>query len=224
MWTNDVDAENLVVLLLSNDLNETLFLAEYARFAGSRERKLPDLYVVSLFLCLGFSQTDGSDFRIAISAVRNESQVDWSHVSLAGKMFDSHDSFFGRQVGQQRSWYNITDSVNTFFASLLEFIHLDKSSFDFDLGTFQPETFGVRHPTNGNQKHLRFETNRLALRCFASNLDARLGLLQLFELGINLRFDPTFAEASLEFLRHFFVFQRNDPWQQLNDGRVSTKA
>src|SRR3954469_23447955 len=35
VWTNDVDAKNLVVFLFRDDLDETVGLAEYSRFARS---------------------------------------------------------------------------------------------------------------------------------------------------------------------------------------------
>src|SRR5512132_3711768 len=102
MWPNDVHAQNLVVLLLTDDLYETFLLADDARLARRRERKLPDFHIVALLLCSCFSEPDGTDFRIAVSAVRHEPQIDRPHVFPAREMLDGDDSFLRSEVGQQR--------------------------------------------------------------------------------------------------------------------------
>src|SRR5215208_3432699 len=48
MWANDVHAQNLIVLLLTDDLYKAFFLADDAGLAGSGERKPPYLHVISL--------------------------------------------------------------------------------------------------------------------------------------------------------------------------------
>src|SRR5258705_8134095 len=47
VWTNDVDAENLIVLLLRYDLHKALFFAQNACLARSREGKLSNLDVIT---------------------------------------------------------------------------------------------------------------------------------------------------------------------------------
>src|SRR5690349_6860350 len=160
VWSNDVHAQNLVVLLLADDLHKALFLTDDAGLARSGERKLSDLNVVTHLLRLRLSEPDRSDFRIAVSTVGNEAQVDRTHVLLAGYVFDCNDAFFRSEVGQQRRGHYVADCINALLRSLLILINLDESSFDFDLRAFESESFRVRHAPNSNQQHLRFETHR----------------------------------------------------------------
>src|SRR5690349_3735339 len=109
VWSNNVYAQNLVVLFLGDDLYETFFLTQNARLARRGERKSSDLNVVTHFLRLRFSQSDGRDFRITVSAVRHEPQVDRTHVLPPGHMLDRDDAFLRSEVGQQRRGHYIAD-------------------------------------------------------------------------------------------------------------------
>src|SRR5215213_8557749 len=142
MWSNDVYTQNLVVLLLTNNLYKPFFLADDARLARSRERKPPYLDVVALLLCSRFGESDRTDFRIAVSAVWHQAQIDRPYILLSRKMLHRDDSFFRSEVGQQRRWHNIPYRIHTFLRGLLKFINLNESLFDFDLRPFKPEAFG----------------------------------------------------------------------------------
>src|SRR5215213_2795588 len=159
MWTNDVHAQNLVVLLLTDDFYKPFFLADDARLAGSGERKPSYLHIIALLLRSRFSEPNGTDFRIAVSAVWHETQIDRPYVLLPREMLDGDDPLFRSEVGQQRRRHNVAYRIHTFLRGLLEFIDLDKSLFEFDLRTFESKAFGVRHAPDCNQQHLRFESN-----------------------------------------------------------------
>ncbi len=58
VWSNDMHAQDLVILLFGDDLYKAFFLAENARLAGGRKRKLANLDVVALLLRFRFSQTN----------------------------------------------------------------------------------------------------------------------------------------------------------------------
>ena len=80
-----------------------------------------------------------ADFRIAISAIWHETQVDRPHVFLTREMLDRNDSFFRGKMGQQRRGHYIADRIDTFLPRLLIFINLDETFFDFDLRAFETE-------------------------------------------------------------------------------------
>src|SRR5256885_2085817 len=58
MWSNDMNAQNLVVLLLADDLDEALFLTDYARFARCGEWKSSYFNVVTLLFRFRLGQPD----------------------------------------------------------------------------------------------------------------------------------------------------------------------
>lgn len=90
---DDVDAEDLIVFLFGDDLDEAVRLAEDTRFTRGRERKLADLYVIASFFCFGFGEADAGDFWVAVGAVRNEVMFDRLDL-FAGDLFDDHNAFF----------------------------------------------------------------------------------------------------------------------------------
>src|SRR5216684_72103 len=66
LWADDVDAENLTVVSVRDNLDEAFVLADNRRTRVRSEGELPDLQVVSGFAGSGFSKADAADFRMAI--------------------------------------------------------------------------------------------------------------------------------------------------------------
>ena len=155
-------AENLVVLLLADDLNEALFFANDARFARGAKGKLADFDIVTRIAGFRFTQTDRTNFRIAVRTIRNQPQINRSRI-LSGNVLDGDDAFLRGEVCEQRRRHHVTDCINAFLASLLMFVSFDESLFDFDLRSFQTKSFGVRHAADGDQKHLCLQLHLLAL-------------------------------------------------------------
>src|SRR6185503_5506618 len=126
-------------------------------------------------------------------------------------MLDRNDAFFRSKMGQQRRRHHITDRVNTLFRSLLILVDQYETLFNFDLRAFETQTLRVRHAPDSYQQHLRFESNRLTLRCMPANPHARFSLLQLVELRVDLRLDPALAKTPLELLRNLFILEGHEP-------------
>ena len=84
---DDVDAEDLVVFLLRDDLDEAVGLAEDPCFTRCREREFADLYVIACFFRFRFGQADAGDFGVAVGAVRDEVLLDRLDL-FAGDLFD----------------------------------------------------------------------------------------------------------------------------------------
>src|ERR671921_1039433 len=72
---DDVDAQQLVVLRLADDLDEALLLAEYPGLARRRERELRRLHVVAQLLRLRLRQADACYLRVAVGARGDVAQI-----------------------------------------------------------------------------------------------------------------------------------------------------
>src|SRR5919112_3762132 len=72
---DDVDAQQLVVLRLADDLDEALLLAEDARLARRAEGELGRLHVVAQLLRLRLGQTHRRDLRVAVRTRRYVAKV-----------------------------------------------------------------------------------------------------------------------------------------------------
>ena len=68
---DDVDAEDLAVLRVRDDLDEAVVRIEDRRLRVADERELADLDLVALLLGLRLGQADGGDLRIAVGAARD---------------------------------------------------------------------------------------------------------------------------------------------------------
>lgn len=66
--TNHVDAEDLIVLFVGDNLDEPLPLPKDGRLAVAGEREFANLHVVPLLTRLRFGQPDAGDLRVAVGA------------------------------------------------------------------------------------------------------------------------------------------------------------
>src|ERR1044071_2004349 len=220
---DDVDAQQLVVLRLADDLDEALLLAEDARLARGREGELRRLHVVAQLLRLRLGQTDGRDLRVAVGARGHVAQVDRVRL-LAGDLLDGEDALLRREVREPRRRDHVADGEDPGLARAAELVHLDRPALDLDLRPFEPEPFQVRHAPDGDQKHLRFETDVAALRVLARDADARVRSLDLFELRARQALQAALAERLLKRLGNLLVFERHDARQQLDERRLRAEA
>ena len=108
--------------------------------------------------------------------------------------------------------------------SLLPFVDLNKAAIGLDLGLIEANAFGARPATHGNQNFLGFFDNLLAIGGGVGHLHARLGLLDLLELGPDVAVDAALAEDAGELLADIFVFDRNQSRQIFDDGDLAAKA
>src|SRR3954465_12645074 len=71
LGANQMRAQKLARLGIENRLDQPLVLAERDRLAVGEKGEASDLELISCGLCPGFSETDGSDLRLAISTARD---------------------------------------------------------------------------------------------------------------------------------------------------------
>ena len=88
-------AEDLVVLLLGDDLDEPFRLGRDARAREHAELERPDAHVVAARFRLGLRQPDAADLGIAVRAARDVVVVDRAKL-LARDPFRDDDAFGGR--------------------------------------------------------------------------------------------------------------------------------
>src|SRR6185437_11556314 len=84
---DDVHAENLSVLLLRNDFDEALVVADDAGFRIRRERELADFYFVCLLARLCLSESYASDLWLAVGCPGNQIALHRTRI-LAGDLCD----------------------------------------------------------------------------------------------------------------------------------------
>src|ERR1044072_8778262 len=147
---DDVDAEQLVVLRLADDLNEALLLAEYAGLARSREGELRRLHVVAQFLRLRLGQADACYLRVAVGAGRHVAQVDGMRL-LPRYLLDGEDALLRREVREPRRRNHVADGVDSGLARAAELVHLNRPALDLDFRPFQPQAFEVRHSADRDE-------------------------------------------------------------------------
>ena len=99
--TDHVDAEDLVVLLLGDDLDEPFRLAGDARAAEHAELEAAGPDVVAALLRFRLGQADAADLRIAVRAGRDVVVVDRAEL-LTRDPLGERDPFRGRQVRELR--------------------------------------------------------------------------------------------------------------------------
>src|SRR6267142_2902606 len=87
-----VDAEDLIVFPVGDDLHEPFALACHFRAAEDAEREGSDTHVVALLPGLGLGQSDAANLGIAIGAARHVVVVDRPDV-LARNPFGDEDAF-----------------------------------------------------------------------------------------------------------------------------------
>src|SRR5205823_11428596 len=96
-----VNSEDLSVLGIRHNLDETFVFADYARARIRGKRKFPDFHAVALLAGLGFGQTHAANLRMAERHIRNAQQVN-RLVFLARDLRDSNNSLHRADVRQLR--------------------------------------------------------------------------------------------------------------------------
>ena len=98
---NHVDAENLVVLLVGNDFDESLDLVGDAGAGQDAELERTNADVIATLTRLALGQADAADLGIAVGAARHLIVVDGPEV-LAGDPLRQRHAFRRRQVRELR--------------------------------------------------------------------------------------------------------------------------
>src|ERR1700755_2534353 len=119
-----MDAEDLVIFFLGDDLYKAFGFADYARFARGRERELAGLDVIAGLFGLGFGQADTGHFRVAIGAVRHEVLFDRLDL-FPGNFLNYQTAFFRSQVRQPGGVDHVADGIDVRFARLAVFVNGD---------------------------------------------------------------------------------------------------
>src|SRR5262245_14122842 len=92
-----VHAEQLVVLLVRDDLDEPIGLARHLRASKHPEREGPDAHVVAALPGFGFRQPDAPDLWVAVRAAGHVIVVQQRHVTSRNPLRDE-DAFRRRHV------------------------------------------------------------------------------------------------------------------------------
>src|SRR5581483_3479437 len=124
VWTDDVNAQDFVVLCVGDDFYEAVRLAEDFRLAERREGELADLDFIALLLRLRFGVTDAADLGEAVSAVRHVQVIDRARI-LPGDVFRRQTAFLRGDVGEPRGWDHVADGVNVRLGGAHKLINLD---------------------------------------------------------------------------------------------------
>ena len=88
-----VDAENLVVLPIRNNLDESLGLVGHLGPREHAERKAPDADIVAALHGFLFGKTHAADFRIAVGAARHMTVVERARLAASDSF--GRDNAFG---------------------------------------------------------------------------------------------------------------------------------
>src|SRR3954451_8168722 len=121
-----------------------------------------------------------------------------------------------RQAGD-----DVSDGVNARLVGLHEFSGLDEAAVRLDLGFFQANVVGARRASDRDQNFFRFDGGLLSVFITEGDAHAGLRLLDLLHLYREIALDTALGELAQQFLRYIFVFDRNDPWQHLENGYVA---
>src|SRR5271166_1786434 len=220
---DDVDAQDLAVLLIGDDLDEAVVRAHDAGARVGGERELADLYVVPQFLRLGFRQAHAADLGMAVSRVGNAQLVDGLH-RLAGNVRHGNDAFHRARVRQLRKAHSdVADGVDAGLGGTHVLIDFHEAALDLDLSLLDADVLRARRATDGDQHLVGLDLLLLAVHR-EGHSDAVLGTLDGFDLGVDEAVDAALAVHTHQFLGDFFVFHWHVAGQHLEDSHVSAEG
>src|SRR5215472_13551114 len=219
---DDVHTENLAVLRVGNDLDESLMLADDAGPRVRREGELADLHLVSRLLRIGFGHSNAADLRMTIRRVGDPQRIDLLR-RLARNVGYRNDSFHRARVCQLRQPGNdVANGVDARLRRAHIFVDLHKPALHLDLRLVDADVVRNRRAANRNQNLLRLHLLLLAVDG-ERHCNTRLRLLNLLDFGIHEAVDSPLAEHPHEFLRDFLVFNGNIAWQHFQNRHLGAE-
>src|SRR6516162_3325046 len=221
---DDVDAEHFPVLFVGNHLDEAAVIAKDGGFAVADEREFSRLHTIASFFGLFFGESDRANLGLAICSVRNAR----SYNGLRGQALDmrySDDAFHHR--GVSKLWHsgdNIADGVQTGLIGLHELVHVYEAVLDPGLGFFDAAVFRHSLAPDREEQLLRLQGLGLAVFVLEGNRDALGVFLYAVYHAAGLNVDSLFAECLIQLGGDFFVLDRNDAGQCLQDSDLRAKG
>lgn len=162
MQTAHVHTENLLGLLVSQDLDQTVraVISTSTAVTLQREHSLGVLHVLSLQLSLGLAHH--GNLGLGVHHTGNDIVVD---VTVAGlDDLSGHHTLLLSLVGEHRTTDNITDSVDVRLASAEVVIDLHEATLvHVDTNLLQVESLRVGHTTNAHQNSLSLQSLLLSI-------------------------------------------------------------
>ena len=220
--------EHLVVLLVGDDLHESLSLASHLGAPENTERKSAHANVEAPFFRLALGETDTADLGIAIRAPWHVVVIERSD-RLTGGALGSDDAFGRRHVRQL--WVpgcaerdDVADCGNPGdTGSVLR--------IDFDVTVFEVQTYALRIEARSDwtaagrhQQIVGAYSLRAAVSQLRLDVDAGAAHLGARDLRSRVTGDPLFPERLFQLRRHSFVLDRHEPWQQLQNRHFAAEA
>src|SRR3954469_3073863 len=121
-------SENLAVLRVRNDFDETIMAINDSSFRIPDKRELANLHLQTCGLGGGFCHAYAANLRLSVSASRNAALLHRARI-LPCQLRGDYHAFHRPGVRELRqSGNDVADRVDTFFRRLHPFVHWDESA------------------------------------------------------------------------------------------------
>src|SRR5581483_3026972 len=221
--SDDVNAEELVVLRIDDVLHEAVRFADDLRLRIRGEGELADLDVVAALLRLLLRETDGSDFGIGVCAVRHVVVVDRTD-GHALDVLDCENAFGGRAVGEGRRRHDVADRIDARDVRAHEFIDLNEAALiDLDLRLVEARRLRHGAAAGRGEDELGLDDDLLALR-LDRRLHAGIGDLTREHLRVGVDVDSLLLEDARELLRDILILDRQELRHHFDDRHLRAEA
>src|SRR5262245_40900286 len=226
--TDHVDAEDLVVLLLRDDLDEPLGLVRDARAAENAELQGADANVESALLRLRLREPHAADLRIAIRAAGDLLVVDRPEL-LARDPLGERDPFRRGEVRELLvarlvEGDHVADRRNARDVRTVLRVHADVAAIEMETGLFDAETVGHRAASGRDEQVFAAQLLRLAVGALGFEIDPVRSRLRAGDLRGGEDLDALLLERPLELRGDGFVLDRYEAREQLDDRDVAAEA
>src|SRR5437667_11113594 len=223
-----VHTEHLVVLLVGDDLHESLNLACHLGAPENTERKSTHANVEAPFFRLALGETDTADLGIAIRAPWHVVVIDRPDL-LTRNALGSGDAFGRRHMRQlgvsgRAKCDDVSDGGNPGDIGSVLRIDLDVAVFEEQTRALGVEAGRDWTPARRHQQIVGAYFLRAAVRQLRLDVDTRAAHLGARDLRSRVTGDPLFPERLFQLRRHSFVLDRHEPWQQLQNRHFAAEA
>ncbi len=177
-----VGPEQLAGLLVEDDLDQALVLAERDGLAVADEGEAADADLAAVLLGLGFRQADGRHLRMAIGAARDQILVHGMRVEALDRLDADHALMLGL-VSQHGRTCDVADSVDARNVGLAVAVDDDDAAVGLHPELFEAEILDIADDADRRDHALELGRDRLALAVVDGGDDAVGLLLELDHLG-----------------------------------------
>jgi hypothetical protein len=118
----------------------------------------------------------------------------------------------------RQSGDDVADGVNSRLGGLLPLIDRDESALGLDFGPLQADAFRAGAAAHRDEDFVSFFDDLFAVGGGVGDLDSRVGLLDLLELGPGVAVDAALPEGAGELFADLFVFDGDEARQIFDDG------